>query len=440
VTVDPRWIYLDYAATTPLDPRVAEVMRRHLGGKGIHPSDLAGNPSSLHRAGRVARDAVERARAQVGSLLSCVPDSIVFTGSGTEADNLALKGALSGGPHHRARDQEQANRPDRGPRDAVPGPDHGNAQDREPSAGHIVVSAIEHPAILETCRNLERHGVSVSYLPVDAEGIVEASVLEPVLRPDTRLVSVLVANNLTGTLQPIRGLAEIAHRHGVLFHTDAIQAAGRIPLDVEDLGVDLLSISAHKFHGPQGVGALYVRPGLKLAPIIHGGGQEKGLRSATENVAGLAGLGMAAEIAQAEIAVEAARVVTLRERLWEKIESLVPSVYVVGHRYQRLPGHLCLGFRGLEGEAIKLLLALDEAGIMVSTGSACSAHHAGEPSHVLQAMGFDPIRARGSLRVTFGRFTTEEEVDRLAQVLPRTVANLRPLATHRQPNTRHARG
>jgi cysteine desulfurase len=439
VTVDRRWIYLDYAATTPLDPRVAEVMRQHIGGKGIHPSDLAGNPSSLHRAGRVARDAVERARAQVASLLSCVPESIVFTGSGTEADNLALKGALSGGPRHDARDQEQADRPDRGPRDAVPGPKHYRTRDTEPSAVHIVVSVIEHPAILETCRNLQRHGVDVSYLPVDAEGIAKVSALEPMLRPDTRLVSVMAANNVTGALQPVRELAEIAHRHGVLFHTDAVQAAGRIPLRVEDLGVDLLSISAHKFHGPQGVGALYIRPGLKLAPIIHGGGQERGLRSATENVAGLAGFGMAAEIAQAEIAVEAARVVTLRERLWEKIESLVPSAYVVGHRYQRLPGHLCLGFRGLEGEAIKLLLALDEAGIMVSTGSACSAHHAGEPSHVLQAMGFDPIRARGSLRVTFGRFTTEEEIDHFVQVLPHALANLRPLVAHRQPNTLQAR-
>ena len=421
--MDPRWIYLDYAATTPLDPRVAETMKRHLGGEGVPPSNLAGNPSSLHQAGRLARETVERARAQVASLLNCVPDSIVFTGSGTEADNLALRGVLSGGPHHGARGQVQA--------DGQPHPSF---------VGHVVVSTIEHPAILETCHDLERHGVSVSHLPVDADGVVEVAALESLLRPDTRLVSVMAANNVTGTLQPIRDLAEIAHRHGVLFHTDAIQAAGRIPLDVEDLSVDLLSISAHKFCGPQGVGALYIRPGLKLAPIIHGGGQEKGLRSATENVAGLAGFGMAAAIAQAEISSEAARVVTLRERLWEKIESLVPSAYVIGHRYRRLPGHLCLGFQGLEGEAIKLLLALDEEGVMVSTGSACSAHHAGEPSHVLQAMGFDPIRARGSLRVTFGRFTTEEEIDRFARVLSRAVANLTPLVTHRQPASRAARG
>jgi cysteine desulfurase len=398
-------------------------MKRHLGGEGVPPSNLAGNPSSLHQAGRLARETVERARAQVASLLNCVPDAIVFTGSGTEADNLALRGVLSGGPHHGARGQVQA--------DGQPHPS---------SAGHVVVSAIEHPAILETCHDLERHGVSVSYLPVDADGIVEVSALESLLRPHTRIVSVMAANNVTGTLQPIRDLAEIAHRHGVLFHTDAVQAAGRIPLDVEDLGADLLSISAHKFCGPQGVGALYIRPGLKLAPIIHGGGQEKGLRSATENVAGLAGFGIAAAIAQAEISSEAARVVTLRERLWEKIESLVPSAYVIGHRYRRLPGHLCLGFQGLEGEAIKLLLGLDEEGVMVSTGSACSAHHAGEPSHVLQAMGFDPIRARGSLRVTFGRFTTEEEIDRFAQVLPRAVANLTPLVTHRQPASPAARG
>jgi cysteine desulfurase len=408
VTVDPRWIYLDYAATTPLDPRVAEVMQRQLGGEGIHPSGLTGNPPSPPQAGRLARATVAQARAQVASLLHCAPDAVVFTGSGTEADNLALKGALSENP-------------------------------RRP-AGHIVVSAIEHPAILETCRDLQRRGVEVGYLPVDAEGIAEVSALEPMLRPDTRLVSVMAANNVTGTLQPIRELAEIAHRHGVLFHTDAVQAAGRIPLDVADLGVDLLSLSAHKFCGPQGAGALYIRPGLQLAPITHGGGQERGLRSATENVAGLAGFGAAAAIAQRELSAEAARVVTLRERLWAQIESLVPSAYVIGHRYRRLPGHLCLGFRGLEGEAIKLLLALDEADIMVSTGSACSAHHAGEPSHVLQAMGFDPIRSRGSLRVTFGRFTSQDEIDSFAQALPRAVANLRPLVTHRQSATNHAHG
>jgi cysteine desulfurase len=225
-------------------------------------------------------------------------------------------------------------------------------------------------------------------------------------------------------------LARIARERGVLFHTDAVQAVGKVPIDVRTAGIDLLSLSAHKFHGPQGIGALYARAGVELAPLIHGGGQERGLRSATENVAGIVGLGRASEIAREEMTAEAVRLVGLRDRLLEGVLDRVPSAYLIGHRYKRLPGHLCIGFEGLEGEAIKLLLALDERGIAVSSGSACSAHHAGEPSHVLQAMGFDPIRARGSLRITLGRFNTEADVGRFLEALPEAIATLRPIVTH----------
>jgi cysteine desulfurase len=382
-------VYFDNSATTPLDPRVRKAMEPFL--------DAAfGNPSSLHRAGREAREAVDRARRQVANLLGADAREIVFTGSGTEADNLALFGAIEAS---------------------------GNGD------CHVIVSAIEHPAVLETCRALRNRGVEVELLPVGAEGIVDPGVLDRAMRPTTRLVSVMAANNVMGTLQPIAELGRIVRRRGALFHTDAVQAAGKVPLDVKTLPVDLLSLSAHKLYGPKGVGALYVRSGVTLEPQIRGGGQEGGLRSATENVPGIVGLGQAAEIARAEMADDAARLVGLTDRLLDGILQAVPQAYLIGHRYRRLPGHLCLGFTGLEGEAIKLLLALDELGIAVSSGSACSAHHAGEPSHVLLAIGFDPVRARGSLRVSLGRFNTATEIDYFLEVLPEAVAALRPISS-----------
>jgi cysteine desulfurase len=386
--VSPR-IYFDHSATTPLDPRVLAAM-------GPHLAERFGNPSSLYQEGREARQAVERARGQVADLLGADPAEIVFTASGTEADNLALLGAVS----------------------AAGG------------GGHVIVSAIEHPAILETVKHLEKTGVAVSLLPVDREGVAEVAALGALLRPDTRLVSVMAANNVTGVLQPVAELSRLTGAHGAIFHTDAVQAAGKIPLEVRCLPVDLLSLSAHKLHGPKGVGALYVRKGTRLSPIVHGGGQERGLRSATENVAGIVGFGEAAALAKRDLVDEVARLVTLREHLWEGVKALVPNAYLAGHPFRRLPGHLCLGFSGQENEAIKLLLALDEAGVAVSSGSACSASHAGQPSHVLQAMGFDPIRARGSLRVTLGRFSTKDEVDHFLDILPGAVASLRPAASH----------
>ena len=384
-------IYFDNSATTPLDPRVAQAM-------APLQSEIFGNPSSLHWAGRQAREAVEFARRQVAALINAQPNEIIFTASGTEADNMALSGVI----------------------EALGAGDH-----------HVITSAIEHPAILNTCRYLERCGVKITYLPVNAEGIVNPADLLGALRSTTRLVTIMAANNVTGALQPIAELGRIARARGVLFHTDAVQAAGRIPFDVQTLPIDLLSISAHKLHGPKGVGLLYVREGVPLAPLIHGGGQERGLRSATENVAGIVGLGQAAELARAEIADEAARLVRLRDRIIDQVTDTFPNAYLIGHRYLRLPGHICLGFAGQEGEAIKLLLALDQAGIAISTGSACSAHHAAEPSYILRAMGFDPLQARGSLRITLGRFNTAAEVDHFLAVLPPIVEKLHPITSRR---------
>ena len=385
-----RRIYLDNSATTPLDPRVVQAMHPYLDA-------VFGNPSSSHLEGRQAREGLDRARGQVAALLNADPGEILFTASGTESDNLALTGIIEA---------------------------HGGQEN------HVITSAIEHPAILETCRNLERRGVDVTYLPSDSEGLIDPDELAGAFRPTTRLVSVMTANNVVGTVQPINELARMARDHGVPFHTDAVQAAGKIPFNLQTQPIDLLSLAAHKIHGPKGVGALFVRTGIAIAPIIHGGGQERGLRSATENMAGIAGLGCAAEIARAEMSGEAARLVKLRDRLIDTVTATVPNAYLIGHRHRRLPGQVCLGFAGMEGESIRLLLDMDEAGIAISTGSACSAHRANQPSHVLQAMGFDPIRARGSLRVTLGRFNTDADVEAFLRVLPEKIKALRPIATY----------
>jgi cysteine desulfurase len=380
-------IYFDNAATTPLDPRVRKAAEPYL-------KQHWGNPSSLHREGREAREAVEAGRCHVAALIGAEPGEIVFTASGTEADNMALWGvtlAANGRPCH------------------------------------VIVSSLEHPAVLECCRALAGFGVEVTLLPVSAEGIVDPGDLERAIRPDTRLVSVMAANNVIGTLQPIAELAGIAREHGVLFHTDAVQAVGKIPIDVRSQPIDLLSLSAHKLYGPKGVGALFVRNGVKLTPFVAGGGQEHGRRSGTENVAGVVALGRAAEIARQEMASEAARLVQIREFLIDSIQNSIGNAYFVGHRFRRLPGHLCLGFEGMEGEAIKVLLKLDDEGFAISSGSACSANHAGQPSHVLQAIGFNPIKARGSLRITLGRFNTMDEAKRLADILPGIVSSLRPM-------------
>ncbi|HYM76027.1 MAG TPA: cysteine desulfurase family protein [Candidatus Dormibacteraeota bacterium] len=378
-------IYFDHSATTPLDPRVLEAMGPYLGG-------AYGNPSSLHHEGRAARQAVNEARAQVAELIGAEPDEIIFTASGTEADNLALIGAVraSGKP------------------------------------GHVVTSTIEHAAILETCKFLASGGTKITHLPVDADGLVRPEGLLRALQSNVTVVSLMAANNVVGTLQPIEEVAHLTKLHGVLFHTDAVQAGGKIPLDVNRLQVDLLSLSAHKLHGPKGIGALYVRKGTGLAPIIFGGGQERGLRSATENVAGIVGFGAAADIARRELGNEAIRLTQFREHIAAELRRIFPSSYLFGHSTQRLPGHLSFGFRGHEKEFGKLLAALDLAGVAVSAGSACSAHHSGEPSAVLLAMGYDAERARGLIRVSLGRFNTQPEVDRFLELLSSAVSSLTP--------------
>ena len=382
-------IYFDHSATTPLDPRVVEA---------ILPlyEEYFGNPSSLHWAGQQAKQAMDKGRQQVADLFHASPEEIIFTGSGTEADNMALIGVASR---------------------------------YKPQDCHLITSSFEHPAILETCKYLEKLGYPVSYLPVTPEGIVEPEFLKQAFRPNTRLVSVMAANNVVGTLQPVAELAKITKAHGALFHTDAVQAAGKIPLQADTIPFDLLSLSAHKLHGPKGIGVLYIRKGVTLEPLVHGGGQERNIRSATENVAAIAGLGKAAEIAGAEMNEEATRLVKLRDRIIEGVTNQIQNAYLIGHRYKRLPGHICLGFAGQEGEAIHLMLALNEEGIAISTGSACSSHHAGQPSYILMAMGMDAVRARGSLRITLGRFNTETEVDIFLNVLPRLVASLHPVTS-----------
>lgn len=369
-------IYFDHSATTPLDPRVLAAIVPFLDG-------AFGNPSSLHQEGRIAREAVETARAQVAALIGAEPEEIIFTASGTEADNLALIGVV------RARGR----------------------------SGHLVTSSIEHAAVLETCRFLASSGTKITHLPVDVDGVVSTSCLLRALQSNVTIVSIMAANNVVGTLQPIQELAHLTKLHGVQFHTDAVQAGGKIPINVNQLNVDLLSLSAHKLHGPKGVGALYVRKQTKLAPIVFGGGQERGLRSATENVAGIVGFGAAAEIARKELADEATRLQQFREYISEELGRTFPDSHLFGHPTQRLPGHLSFGFRGREREVGKLLTVLDHAGIAVSAGSACSAHHSGEPSSVLLAMGFDAEQARGLIRVSLGRFNTQQEVERFVDVL-----------------------
>jgi cysteine desulfurase len=385
-------IYFDNAATTRMDPRVEEAMRPYL-------SDRYGNPSSMHADGRQARQVLESAREQVAATLGVKANEIVFTGSGTEADNSAIIGifrSLSGRPFH------------------------------------MITSKIEHPAVLEACRYIEGCGAKVTYLGAGAAGMIDADAVEKAIGPDTRLISIMAANNVTGVLQPIAEVAAVADRHGVLFHCDAVQAYGKIAIDMPRQQIDLLSLSAHKLHGPKGVGALALRDKIPFRPLLLGGGQEEGRRSATQNVAGIIGLATAAALHSAEMASEALRLAMLRNQLWDGIKNQIPAAYLIGDPERRLPGHLCVGFSGLEGDAIKLLLALDEEGIAVSSGSACSAHKSGEPSYVLQGMGFDPLRARGSLRLTLGHFNNEAEVECFLKVLPRIISALKPISTFRK--------
>jgi len=378
-------IYLDHNATTPVDSTVIEAMDHAL-------RNCFGNPSSVHAYGQTAKAALDGGRAAVAELLNAQPSEILFTGSGTEADNLALRGLAAA---------------------VQPG-----------TKNHLIATAIEHEAVLNTLKALNRTGWTTSLLPVDETGTVDPTSLEQAITDDTALVSVMHANNEIGTIQPISELATIAHQHGALFHTDAVQTAGKYPIDVATLGVDLLSISAHKFNGPKGVGALWVRRGTRLIPEMTGGGQEKNRRAGTENVPAIVGLGVAARLAKKAVEHQSKVTAKLRDDLESGILSVVSDTFINGSS-NRVPNTTNISFTGVEAES--LLIALDLAGIAVSTGSACSSGTL-EPSHVLKAMGLSTHRAQNSIRFSLGLNNTETEIVRTIQTLPTLVHKLRALS------------
>ncbi|HEY0735896.1 MAG TPA: cysteine desulfurase NifS [Herpetosiphonaceae bacterium] len=380
-------LYLDHAATTPVDPAVLEAMLPYF-------SECFGNPSSIYRMGRAALQALDDARSLTAEVLGCAAKDIVFTGGGSESDNLAIKGAAFA-----AREQGKG--------------------------AHIITSAIEHHAVLHACDYLKAFGFEVTVLPVDGDGIVSPEDLRAAIRPDTVLATIMYANNEIGTIQPIAELGAICREHGVLFHTDAVQAAGALSLDVNELNVDLLSLTAHKFYGPKGVGMLYVRRGTSLLTQINGGGQERRRRAGTENVAGIVGFAAALQRAEERRASYVAHCTALRDRLLDEIMERIPHTRVNGHRTRRLPNNANLSFDYAEGES--LLLLLDQVGICASSGSACTSGSL-EPSHVLMALGLTVDEAHGSVRFTLGKDTTSADVDRLLAVLPSMIERLRSIS------------
>jgi len=382
-------IYFDNNATTPVAPEVAEAMRPYLG-------EDFGNASSVHWFGQRAREAVERAREQVATLIKAPPAEIVFTSGGTESDNAAVFGAVEA-----ARTRTLS-----GPK-------------------HVIATSIEHPAVLYSGRALERRGLRVTFVPVGADGVVDPAEIERSIMPETTLITVMLANNEIGTLQPVGEIGRIARERHITFHTDAVQAVGKVPVDVEKLGVDLLSLSAHKLYGPKGVGALYVRKGTRLEPFMFGGHHERDRRPGTENVPGIVGLGAAAELAERLLAEDAARLAALRDRLEAGILPRVEAVRVNSHPAHRQPNTLNLTFDGIKGES--LVMALDLEGIACSTGSACASGSI-EPSHVLTALGLSADQARSSIRLSLGRYNTGADVDTALEVIPRVVARLRAMS------------
>jgi len=378
-------IYLDYAATTPADPAVVQAMIPYF-------HDAFGNPSAIYSYGQEAKSAIEKARSTIASLIGARDEEIVFTSGGTEADNYTLKGVAFA-------NQKKGN--------------------------HIITSAIEHHAVLESCKFLSKIGFKITYVPVDKYGLVDPDQVKKAITDKTILISVMHANNEVGTIQPIAEIRWIAREAGVYLHTDAVQTAGHIPTDVNELGVDLLSISAHKLYGPKGVGALYIRKGTKLMTFMHGGGQERGRRASTENVPGIVGFGQAAELVQPELDVEMIRLTNLRDILITGILNKIDRIHLNGHPVKRLPNNVNISVEFVEGES--MCLNMDMAGICASTGSACSSASL-EASHVLLAMGLDPVQAHGSLRFTLGKWTTEEEINKVLEVLPRIVTKLRAMS------------
>ncbi len=383
-----RRVYLDNNATTPVLPEVLAAMQPHFG-------EHFGNASSIHRHGQETRAAVERARESVAALLGCRASEIVFTSGGTEGDNLAIFGLANFG----------LNQPGQ----------------------HVITSTIEHHAVLNTCKHLEASGCEVTYIPVDGRGQVDPEDVRRALRPHTRLITIMMANNETGVLQPVQEIGAVAAEADVYFHTDAVQAAGKVAIDVRHMGCDLLSISGHKMHAPQGVGALYVRKGTVLRPMLHGGSHERSRRAGTENVPGIVALGKAADVAREAFAgsIDSDRMSALRDRLERTILDGVEATAVNGQGAPRVPNTTSICFDCIEGEA--LVIALDLKGLAVSTGAACSSG-AIEPSHVLTAMGLSPERARGSLRFSLGKQNTPEDVDFALSLLQQTVSRLRELS------------
>lgn len=377
-----RRVYLDSNATTPVLPQVAEAVRPCF-------EAAFGNASSIHRQGQMAKNAVESARSSVAKMFGCRPADVVFTSGGTEADNLAIFGSVKAGDH-------------------------------------IITSAIEHHAVLHACEALAKRGCEVTVLPVDRSCTVSAEDVRRALRPNTRLISIMMANNETGAVQPLEAIGQIAAEAGVIFHTDAVQAAGKLPIDVEGIGCHLLSVSGHKFHAPQGIGALYVRKDVLIAPLLYGGNHERQRRAGTENLPGIVGLGKAAELAVEGLkdgTVE--KIAAMRDRLEAGLLAKVEGSSVNAAGAKRVPNTTNMQFRGVEGEA--LTISLDLKGLCVSAGAACSSG-ATEPSHVLSAMGLTPEQARGSLRLSLGKHNTEDDIDFALEVIPQAIARLRELS------------
>ena len=376
-------IYLDHAATTPVRPEVLDAMLPYF-------TEQFGNPSTLYSVGSEAKQAVDAAREQVAALIGADPTEIYFTSGGTESDNWAIRGVVL-----KARGR------------------------------HVITTKIEHHAVMETCHDLEREGSEVTWLDVDADGLVSPADVAAAIRDDTALITIMHANNEVGTIEPIAEIGAVAAERGVLFHTDAVQTVGKIPVDVAALGCNLLSISAHKIYGPKGVGVLYIKKGTRIAKFMHGGEQENRRRSGTLNVPGIVGIGKAAELARLDLESELARFTALRDRLIDGIMAAIPDSRLSGPRTNRLPHNVHFCFRGIEGEGI--ILRLDHNGICAATGSACTSATL-DPSHVLLAMGRPHEIAHGSLRMTFGRSTTDADIDKVLDVLPKTIEQLRAMS------------
>ncbi len=378
-------IYLDYAATTPVDPRVVKAMLPYFTKK-------FGNTMSLHSFGQEVKQALEESREVVANLIGAKPNEIIFTSSATESNNLALKGIAF------------ANRK---------------------KGNHIIISSIEHPCIVESTKWLEAQGFEITRLPVDKYGLINPEDVKKTIKKETILVSAIHASNEIGTIEPIKEIGKICKEKGVYFHTDAVQSFGKIPIDVNKMNIDLLSASSHKMYGPKGVGMLFIKEGVKISPILHGGGQESGLRSSTVDVAGIVGFTEACKIAKKETRTESQRLIKLRDELIKGVLKKISNVYLNGHPQKRLPNNANFWFKFVEGESI--VIQLDLLGIAVSTGSACSSAKL-EPSHILLAIGLKPEEAHGSLRLTLGRWTTEKDINFVLKVLPEVIEKLRKIS------------